>query len=374
MAPSTPEDGLPDPGGQPQGGWPRLPQALAGARKRAQRDDVPSLAASIAFRIFLSLFPAAAAAIAVFSLVTDPVALVDRLAGVVPEAALNLLERQFGNLQSNAGGVAVAGLAGGLWAASSAAATLIKGLNRVYNVGESRSFVRQRGTALLLTVALFLALAALIALVVLGPQLRELLLPEQVFGVFARWPFLAGQIVAALAILVLLFAFVYWAGPNRGQARWQWLSPGSVLAVVGWLVLSGAFTLYTRMAADYEATYSSLAGVVVTMLWLQLSMAVLLLGAEVDAELVRMRQLDRELQLAAGVGFQEPTTEPLTGSNIRPGLPRPAHGRTGVGRAAVAAGVAVVVATGALLSAARGRGSGRTPLQRRGTGGARGRG
>jgi membrane protein len=273
-----------------------------------KKDDVPSMAAGVAFKIFLAIFPAMIAAVAIFSIVIDPAGLerlLDQFSAVLPDAALELLEQPLQNLAEGGGGgaglAAITGVLAGLWAATSAAATLIKALNRAYGVQESRKFFAQRGVALALTVALLVALIALVVLLVAGPQLSDALIPDQLDG--SGIGFLAGVVrfLLAGAVLVFLFAFVYWLGPNRDQPRWMWISPGSVLAVIGWLVVAGGFTLYVQTAGNYEATYGAIAGVVVLMLWLQLSMLVLLVGAEFNAEIEALRA--RHAEVAAGAGF-----------------------------------------------------------------------
>jgi membrane protein len=283
---------------------------LAGKSTLAEikSDDVPSMAAGVAFKIFLALFPAMIAAVAIFSIVIDPAGLerlLARFSAVLPDAALELLEQPLQNLAEGGGGgaglAAITGVLAGLWAATSAAATLIKALNRASGVQESRKFLAQRGVALALTVALLVALIALVVLLVAGPQLTDAVIPDQLDGLGIG--FLAGvaRFLLAGAVLVFLFAFVYWLGPNREQPRWAWISPGSVLAVIGWLVVAGGFTLYVQTAGNYEATYGAIAGVVVLMLWLQLSMLVLLVGAEFNAEVEALRA--RHAEVAAGAGF-----------------------------------------------------------------------
>lgn len=272
---------------------------------RIKRDDVPSLAAGVAFKIFLSLFPAAIATVAVFSIVTSP----EDLAAVT-EAASDLLPRRAAEVVpvgelveaggAGAGGLAIGGVLAGLWAATSAAVTLAKALSRAYEVEETRKFVRQRTVALAITLALFVALVALVLLLVAGGPLQEALVPPQL-GAAAGALLTAARLAGALVVLVLLFAFVYWVGPDRPLRGWTWMSPGAVVGVVGWLAVSGGFTLYVRLAGNYEATYGALAGVIVLLLWLQMSMLFLLAGATLNA--VIERAADRRAALQAGAGF-----------------------------------------------------------------------
>lgn len=347
------QPGLPDPGGMP----PDVPVGVVAAVKtagpRMKATDLPSLAAGIAFKIFLALFPSLVAVAAVFSLFGDPAAMVERLAGVLPEQALGLIEGQLTNLAATGTGgglfALLAGVGGGIWAASSAAGTLIKGLNRVYAVEESRNFFKQRLIAISLILALLLTLAALVALVVLGPQLQRLVLPEDLFGGVGSFAFGLGQVVVAVVLLVLLFAFVYWVGPNRELPEWEWMTPGALIGVISWLVLSAAFTVYTQTTDQYAETYGFLAGAIVTMLWLQLSMAAVLVGGAVNAQKEALEVRAEHIQEGFGVGMLEPTTEPISAAPARPGLPAPSQQpsvRRGVlvaGLAATAAGLAALV-------------------------------
>ena len=271
-----------------------------GALKRTvaeiKADDAPSLAAGVAFRMFLSLFPSLFAAVAVFSLVTSQAEIVDligRLSGVMPSGAIAVIQgplRDLGNTEEGkAGFAAVIGVLAGLFAATSAAVALMKALSRAYNVPETRKLVAARVTALVLVAALIVGLVALVALMVAGPQLQDALLPD-----FPGWiDFLLGaaRLLLALGVLILLFAFVYWIGPNRERPSWAWMSPGALIGVLGWLAVSAGFTLYAQTAGSYDATYGTLAGVVVLLLWLQLSMLMILVGAEFNAEVERTRSM-----------------------------------------------------------------------------------
>jgi len=152
---------------------------------------------------------------------------------------------------------------------------------------------------------------ALIALMVAGPQLQDALLPD-----FPGWiDFLLGaaRLLLALGVLILLFAFVYWIGPDRERPSWAWMSPGALIGVLGWLAVSAGFTLYAQTAGSYDATYGTLAGVVVLLLWLQLSMLMILVGAEFNAEVERTRSMYLAVRAGAGFGLPAPAAAVLTG-------------------------------------------------------------
>ncbi|HWB71760.1 MAG TPA: YhjD/YihY/BrkB family envelope integrity protein [Egibacteraceae bacterium] len=294
-----------------------LTNAFVSALKQVKADDVPTLAAGVAFKIFLSIFPSLIAAVAIFSLVMSPArlpALLGRLEGLVPpEVIEQLLEPPLTGLVGASGGaagsLAVLGVLGGLWSATSAAVTLIKALNRINHVEETRNVVAQRAVALVLTLALLGVIVALIVLVVVGPQVQDWLLPARLEDSPVAVLFGVGQFLVAVALLMGLFAFVYWLGPDRQRAGWQAFSPGAVLGVAGWLALSAGFTLYVQLAGNYRATYGTLAGVIVALLWLQLSMLVLLVGAELDDEIAQLRTR-RAAVVRAGFGLAGPDAGP----------------------------------------------------------------
>ena len=283
--------------------------AFKRAMKEIKGDDVPGLAAGVAFKMFLALFPALLAAVAIFTLVTTVAELREWLAqaeGFLPPDAIRMIDEPLADRAENGGGgagfAAVTGVLAGLWAATSAAVSLMKALSRAYDVEEKRKFVRQRLVALALTVALVVALVGVIVLLVLGPQLQSFLLGEVVAPI--TWVLAVARFALAFAVLVLLFAFVYWIGPNRDHPSWLWMSPGALFGVVGWLLVSGGFTLYAQTAGSYDATYGAIAGVVVLLIWLQLSMLVILVGAEFNAEVERSRSL--RLAVADGAGMATP--------------------------------------------------------------------
>ena len=282
--------------------------AAKAAFAEMKADDVPTLASAAAFRLFLSLFPSLVAAVGIFGLVTDPSelrSLLGQASAVMPDTAVDVIDRPLRELVaggSGAGFAAIVGIAGGIWAATGAAAGLMKALSRAYDVPETRKLVKARLHALVLCGALLVALTALIVLLVAGPQVEDALLG-------AAPPFLDAiatvlRYVLAVVVLMLLFAFVYWIGPNRDQPSWEWLSPGAIVGTVGWLVVSLGFTVYVQNFSSYDKTYGTIAGVVVLLLWLQLSMLIVLAGAELNAEIERRKAIHERVE--AGIGFGGP--------------------------------------------------------------------
>ena len=287
--------------------------------KEVKDDDVPGLASGVAFKMFLSLFPSLFAAVAIFSIVTTPgeiAEMIDQAGAFLPEKALEFIVNPLQELANgdgtSAGFAALAGIAGGLFAATSAAISMMKALSRAYDVPETRKFVKQRLVGLALTIALLAALIAVALLLIVGRQLQESLLgnlPQPL-----DWLLVAVRFVLALAVLTALFAFIYWIGPNREHPSWVWMSPGSALAVIGWLVVAGGFTYYAQTLGDanYNKTYGAIAGVAILLVWLQLSMLVILVGAEFNAEIERRRRV--HAAVSEGAGFAVPAASAAVGS------------------------------------------------------------
>jgi len=168
---------------------------------------------------------------------------------------------------------------------------LMRGLNRVYGRRETRSFARQRLTALGMLVCLLLAFALSFGLLVLGPILSDwlggVLDLEGVFGWLwwtLQWPILVLGLLAA-------FAGVLYLGPNVAHPRWRFLTPGALVAVAVWLAASGLFAVYVSLFGSYNKAWGSLGAVIVMLTWLWLSALALLLGAEINAEAERSREL-----------------------------------------------------------------------------------
>lgn len=284
---------------------------LKAAKREASSDDLSSLAAGVAYRIFLSLFPALIAVVAIFRLVADPARLgeyVERARILVPDQAIGIVSTQLSRLLSQdsgaAGSIAIAAVLGGLLAAIAAARAIMTALDRAYGVEAHRGFIRQHLVALVLTLALFLALIGLVVLLVFGPQITEWLLRPVLPHSDLEMLITVARYLAAIVLLVALFGFVYAVGPNRPRPPGRWMSPGAILGVAGWLGASYGFSIYTRVVGSYGSSgpYGAFGGVIVLLVWLQLSMLILLFGAEVNAELERARDQASDFGALAQTG------------------------------------------------------------------------
>jgi membrane protein len=281
------------------------------ALKQANDDHVTNLAAALAYYAFLAIPATLLLAAGLFGLIAGPHAVttvIDKLQGIIPSEASNLLEGGLRRLTENQGTsitlVAVGGVLA-LWSLSGAMQNVMWALNVAYDREETRGFIRRRIVAAAMAVFALMASALALGLLVLGPHLSRWIgdaldakTPVEIVWWAAQWPIL-------ICGLLLAFAVIYYLGPNIQHPKWQFLSLGSVFAVVVWLLASGAFAFYASRFGSYNKTWGSLSAVVVMLTWLWLSSVALLLGAEINAEAERSRELrrgepaERELQAPA---------------------------------------------------------------------------
>jgi membrane protein len=281
------------------------------AGREALADGITDVAAALAYYAFLAIPAALLVAVGLFGLVAGPDAvdsMMERLEGVVPADAIGLLRDSLTRMTENDSGglvMVVLGLLLALWTTTGAMTGLMRGLNRVYDRKETRNFFKQRATALAMLACMLLAFALSFGLLVLGPViagwLGGVLGLESAFGWIwwtLQWPIL-------VLGLLLAFAGILYLGPNVDHPRWRFLTPGAVLAVVVWLLASGLFAVYVSMFGSYNKAWGSLAAVIVMRTWLWLSALALLLGAEINSEAERSRELregqpaEEELQAPA---------------------------------------------------------------------------
>ncbi len=222
--------------------------------------------------------------------------LIDNLGSVAPGPAKEIATTTLQGLQSNQGASGVAAIIGvlvALWSASNYVGAFMRASNAIYEVDEGRPFWKVRPLQMGVTIVMVLLLAmCAVAVVVTGPLAKTagnvVGLGDTAVGVWniAKWP------VIALVFMVML-AFLYYAAPNVKHPRFQWVSPGAILAVVLWLVASLAFAFYVANFGNYNKTYGTLGGVIVFLTWLWISNIAVLLGAELNAETERGRQIER---------------------------------------------------------------------------------
>jgi membrane protein len=285
--------------------------ALKRTGREFRDDNLTDWAAALTYYGVLAIFPALIVLTSILGLIgesaTQP--LLDELANVTPGPANDILTSAIKNLQGDqgaAGVLFVVGLLAALWSASSYVAAFMRASNVIYDMDEGRPVWKTLPVRVGLTVVLLLLLVVTTLAVVLTGGIAEKAgdlvgLGSTAVTVWnvAKWPVL-------LLIVSLMFAFLYWAAPNVKQPGFRWLSPGAILAVVGWLIASGAFAFYVSNFGSYNKTYGALGGVIVFLVWLWISNITILLGAEFNAELERERAIEGGMTPEDREPFAEP--------------------------------------------------------------------
>jgi membrane protein len=264
------------------------------AAKDSLDDDVPMVAQALAYSLFLAIPASLLVVLGVFSLVADAStieSLIDRARTVMPDEAATLLRDSLRRTSESTGsGVAmtVIGLALAVWTTTSAASTLMSGLTVTYDREDERRFVRKRVVAFVIVIALVVGVTLVVGLLVLGPHLERWIgdaagLPSLTAWLWwgVQWPILIGGLLFAFGVVLYL-------GPDVEQPEWRWITPGAVTALVIWLVASAGLAFYSAHFGSYEKTWGTLSAVVVTLVWLWLTSAALLFGAEINAETRRL--------------------------------------------------------------------------------------
>ena len=267
-----------------QGWWQILKRTLS----QAGDDRLLTEAAGVTFYTLLALFPGIAALVSIYGIFADRATIGEHLSllsGIVPGGGMDLITEQVNRLNeqppTSLGFGALAGIAIALWSANQATKAIFDALNVVYEEEEKRGFVRLTLTTLLFTLAGILFALLAVAVVVLVPVVLSFVgLGEAAAWLLtlARWPLML------LAIGVVLACLYRW-GPSRANPKWRWVNWGSGVAAVLWIVVSLGFSWYVANFGSYNETYGSLGAVIGFMTWIWLSSAVVLLGAELNAEM-----------------------------------------------------------------------------------------
>lgn len=294
----------------------------ATARRAARRlfaDNLMDSAAALTYFTMLSIFPAILALVSVIGLLGDPASTTEALTTLVttagPKNAGATFRGPIESLTANreaAGIMVVVGLGAALWSASAYVGAFMRASNVVYGVAEGRPFWKLHPLRLAITLGMvvFTALVA-IALVLTGPLAAA---AGEALGIgdaavtawdIAKWPVLAAVVLTMISVL-------YYAAPNVKLRGWHLITPGSVLALAAWIAASAGFSVYVANFGSYDKIYGALGGVVTFLVWLWLTNLAILVGAEVDAELERERQLEAGVPGAAAQ-IQLPVREAAEG-------------------------------------------------------------
>jgi len=276
-----------------------------------REDNLTDWAAALTYYAVLAIFPALIVLVSVLGLIgesaTQP--LIDNLGKVAPGPAKEIFTSAIENIQGSKGAAGVffvIGLLGALWSASGYIGAFMRASNAIYDIEEGRPVWK----TLPLRVGLTVLLMVLTAVSAIGVTLSGGLAREtgNLIGVgstavdiwnFAKWPVL-------LLFVSFMFAVLYWAAPNVKQPGFRWISPGGMLAVIGWVIASLAFAFYVSNFGSYNKTYGALAGPIVFLVWLWISNIMILLGAEFNAELERGRAIEGGMRPEDTEPFVEP--------------------------------------------------------------------
>ena len=269
----------------PPRGWKDI---LFRLRDEMIEDRVFAASGSVAFFGVLAVFPALLALVSLYGIFADPADVKEQVAGLsklLPPGAEELLLDRLGELVSTSSTTLGAGLVlavlGALWSASVGMKAIMDAINVAYDEKEKRSFLKLRGQAILLTLGSLLVAALVFALFASVPAVVEALslgIDGQRVVSVARWPLMG-------LLVMLWFSVLYRFGPCRSEPKWRWVSWGAFLATTLWLAGTAAFSFYVDRFGSYNETYGAIGSVIVFMIWLYISSFVVLLGAEVNAEM-----------------------------------------------------------------------------------------
>src|SRR3954454_4773133 len=277
----------------PKQSW---PQTLKRTGKQFGDDKLSIWAAALTYYAILSIFPALLALVSILGLIgpsaTQP--LLDNLSSVAPGPAKDILTnvlKSLGSAKGSSGLAFIIGLGAAIWSASGYIGAFMDAANNVWDAPEGRPIWKRVPLRLVVTVVMLILLAAsALAVVLTGPLARSV---GDVVGLgstfvtvwgIAKWPLL-------VVVVSFMISLLYWAGPNVKQPGFPWVTPGGILAVLLWIVVSALFAFYVSNFASYNKTYGSLGGVIVFLVWLWITNLIILLGAEFNSELERSRQI-----------------------------------------------------------------------------------
>jgi membrane protein len=250
---------------------------------RIGRDDISGLAAQLAYFFLLSLFPLLIFLVTLlpyFSMTQEY--LLSFIKDYAPGETMVLIETSLTDIMEKNGKLLSFGAIATLWSASNGIHAIVVAFNKAYDVLENRSFLVERGIAVLLTVGMILVIAVALLLPVFGKQIGMFLfsefgLSEQFLSVWnaLRWVF-------SSLFLFVVFTGLYWIAPNKKLTCLSAV-PGSIFATLGWVFTSLAFSFYVGNFANYSATYGSIGAIIVLMIWFYLSGFIIIVGGEINA-------------------------------------------------------------------------------------------
>src|SRR5438105_4262294 len=251
-------------------------------------DDVWSIASALAYSFLLAIFPMLLFLVALFGFFASQRAELQNnlfyyFSQALPPAAFQLVSKTLNEIIKNSGGGKLTlGIVLALWSGAGGMTSLISGLNAAYHVRESRSFVKVRLIAVGLTLAVSILVVAALFVVLMGGNAAEFIGAKLNLGdvTILAWKVLQWPI--AFGFLILAFALIYYFGPDIKEQHWYWITPGSLVGVILWLLVSVGFRVCLHFFNSYSKTYGSLGAVVILMLWLYITGLAILIGGELN--------------------------------------------------------------------------------------------
>ncbi|WP_412872559.1 YihY/virulence factor BrkB family protein [Curtobacterium flaccumfaciens] len=295
---------------------PTLVYTLKKTLREFTSDQCTDLAASLTYYSVLALFPGLLAVVSILGLVSDPKKTIDTLLDIIgnigSQQVVELIRDPVeGLVRSPAAPITfIVGIVGALWSASGYVGAFGRAMNRIYNVREGRPIWKLRPTMLGVTVSTVVLLVLGLLVLVSGPLARSF---GDLIGLgdvaatvllVVQWPIL-------LVIAIIVVAVLYYWSPNVKQPKFRWVSGGSILALLIWIIASVGFGFYVGNFSNYNATYGSLGGVIVFLLWIWITNNALLFGAEFDAEIERGRELQAGIRAEEDIQLPERDTRQI---------------------------------------------------------------
>ncbi len=254
-------------------------------------DDIFNRSAQLAYYFFLALFPALICLTSVMGLLAGSGSrlhdtLVSYLSTIMPRAVFELVARTLEHTIATSGGGKISfGFLAALWSATAGMRALEDTLNAVYNVKESRPLWKTYGIAIAATIVCGLLVLVALAVILCGDTVANFVASRVALDPVATWSWKIVQVAIAFSFVALVFSFTYYFCPDIPRPRWRWITPGALVGIITWALASVALRLYLHFSHSYTATYGSLGAVMVLLLWFYVTGMMLLLGAEVNAEI-----------------------------------------------------------------------------------------
>ncbi len=257
-------------------------------------DNVLSRAAEMGYYFLFALFPTLICASSILGIVAQQAShiydsLLRYLALVVPGAAYNMVMQTFNQTAAaSSGGKITLGLVVALWSASVGFASIQDGMNTAYKVKETRPYWKSRGSAILVTLLLAVMVTVNLAILLCGDFIARYVYASVWHHTLASGTVLVVHViqwVIVVALLLLQFSTIYYFAPDLKAKRWHWVTPGAVIAIVGWVISSLGLRVYLHYFNSFTVTYGSLGAVIVLLTWFYITGLMLLLGAEINSEI-----------------------------------------------------------------------------------------